>query len=123
MTKLSHRVFALLVKALAWSVFLFILAQYYSCNNSGITPPDGSDTTSHRVQWQPVDTLGALGLIRDVWVFDKNNAYAVGEIYLKDSTGQFDRNGYNLVKWDGTVQPGDNTQAENYRSSTVPIIE
>jgi hypothetical protein len=102
MTKLSHRVFALLVKALAWSVVLFILAQYYSCNNSGITPPDGSDTTSHNFSWR-VDTLGDgnASVLNDVAIINDTLAYAVGEIYLKDSTGQYDANGYNLVKWDG----------------------
>lgn len=53
------------------------------------------DSTSHNIQWF-VDTLGAQGVIRDVWVFDKNNAWAVGEIYLNDSTGKLDiANPYN----------------------------
>jgi hypothetical protein len=49
-----------------------------------------------------VDTLGAMGVIRDVWVFDKNNAWAVGEIYLNDSTGKPDMSKpYNAAHWDG----------------------
>jgi hypothetical protein len=60
------------------------------------------DSTSHSIQWQ-VDTLGAQGLIRDVWVFDRNNAWAVGEIYLRDSTGKIDiAHAYNVAKWNGT---------------------
>ena len=60
------------------------------------------DSTSHNIQWQ-IDTLGAQGLIRDVWVFDRNNAWAVGEIYLKDSTGQINMsNPYNAAHWDGS---------------------
>ena len=60
------------------------------------------DTTSHEVQWQLPDTLGAQGLIRDVWVFSRDNAWAVGEIYLSDSAGKPDyTNRYNLAKWDG----------------------
>jgi len=55
------------------------------------------------IQWQAPDTLGAMGLIRDVWVFDRNNAWAVGEIYLNDSTGKPDMaNPYNVAKWNGT---------------------
>ena len=58
------------------------------------------DTTSHAVSWT-VDTLGAQGLIRDVWAFDQNNIWAVGEIYLRDSTGQIDMsNLYNVARWD-----------------------
>jgi len=61
------------------------------------------DTTSHDIQWQLPDTLGAMGLIRDVWVFSRNNAWAVGEIYLRDSNGIID-NGtrYNAAQWNGT---------------------
>jgi hypothetical protein len=49
------------------------------------------------------DTLGSQGIIRDVWVFDRNNAWAVGEIYLNDSTGKPDMsNPYNAARWDGS---------------------
>jgi hypothetical protein len=65
-------------------------------------PPPGLDTTSHAIQWQ-VDTLGTLGVIRDVWVFDRNNAWAVGEIYLNDSTRKPNMsNPYNAAHWDGS---------------------
>jgi hypothetical protein len=47
--------------------------------------------------------LGAQGVIRDVWVFDRNNAWAVGEIYLNDSTGKPDMgNPYNAARLDGS---------------------
>jgi hypothetical protein len=39
--------------------------------------------------------------LNDVFVINDTLAYAVGEVYLKDSTGQYDPNAYNLVKWDG----------------------
>jgi hypothetical protein len=60
------------------------------------------DTTSHNMQWQSPDTLGAQGLIRDVWVFSKTDAWAVGQIYLKDSSGKLDQeHPYNAAHWDG----------------------
>lgn len=60
------------------------------------------DSTSHAINWI-VDTLGAQGVIRDVWVFSRNNAWAVGEMYLLDSTGQVDMNHrYNVARWNGT---------------------
>jgi len=58
------------------------------------------DTTSHLVQWQ-VDTVGIRGTIFDVWAFSQNNIWAVGEIYLSDSTGKEDPVLYNLARWDG----------------------
>ena len=103
MAKLSRRVFALLVKALASSVVLFILAQYYSCNNSGITSPDGSDTTSHNFTWQ-IDTLGDGGssVLYDVAIINDTLAYAVGEIYKRDSVGNWEPTPYGLAIWNGT---------------------
>jgi len=60
------------------------------------------DTTSHTIHWQAPDTLGVYGLIRDVWVFSRDNAWAVGEIILPDSTGKPDMsNPYNAAHWDG----------------------
>jgi len=59
------------------------------------------DSTSNAINWY-ADTLGTQGLVRDVWVFNKNNVWAVGEMYLNDSTGKTDKNNlYNLAIWDG----------------------
>jgi hypothetical protein len=58
------------------------------------------DSTSHAINWV-VDTLGAQGVIRDVWVFSKDNAIAVGEIFLLDSMGQLDPARYNFARWNG----------------------
>jgi hypothetical protein len=64
-------------------------------------PPPPPDTTSHEIQWQNPDTLGAQGLIRDVWVFSKNNAWAVGNIQVKDSTSKLIYPPFNIARWDG----------------------
>jgi hypothetical protein len=59
------------------------------------------DTTSHRFSWT-VQVLGETGSsLNDVAILNDSLAYAVGEIYLKDSTGQIDPIEYNLAKWDG----------------------
>jgi len=72
------------------------------CDSSTPLSVHTLDSISHAIQWV-IDTLGAQGLIRDVWVFDRNNAWAVGEIYLKDSTGQINMsNPYNAAYWDGS---------------------
>ena len=59
------------------------------------------DTTSHDFTWQ-IDTLGATSsLLNDVAIVNDTLAYAVGEIYLRDSTGQLDPQAWNAVKWNG----------------------
>lgn len=60
------------------------------------------DTTSHDEHWMEPDTLGVYGYISDVWAFSKNDAWAVGEIYLADSSGTADmEHPYNAAHWDG----------------------
>jgi hypothetical protein len=75
------------------------------CKDSPPGPPPpatGPDTTSHNVAWQ-IDTLGdgASSILHDVAIVNDTLAFAVGEIYKRDSTGQFDQQAYNLAKWDG----------------------
>lgn len=74
--------------------------QSFTASTSLTTP----DTTSHAVQWALPDTLGAMGVIRDVWVFSENDAWAVGEIYLADSNGKPNMEiPYNAAHWNGTM--------------------
>ncbi|MCX6151185.1 MAG: glucosyl transferase [Ignavibacteriales bacterium] len=61
------------------------------------------DTTSHNFTWQTF-TFGsgvATSDLKDVAIIDKNNIWAVGAIYLKDSIGNPDPQAYNAVHWDG----------------------
>jgi len=60
------------------------------------------DTTSHNFTWQSW-TFGEHGSseLRDVTIIDENNIWAVGRVYLNDSTGQIDSEGYGIVRWDG----------------------
>ncbi len=65
-------------------------------------PPTGADTTSN--DW--TFTVNKLGdgnssQLFDVSIVNDTLAYAVGAIYRKDSSGNFDPNAYNLAKWDG----------------------
>ena len=62
------------------------------------------DTTSNNFTWQLYtlgNAVGTSSMLDDVAIVNDTLAYAVGAIYLKDSTGQIDPNAYNLVKWDG----------------------
>ena len=90
-------------QALLLTLLIFVLLQ--SCKSP--TAPksnNSSDTTSHNWVFT-IDTLGEGNgsTLHDVAIVSISPflVYAVGEIYLKDSTGQFDQQPYNLAKWDG----------------------
>jgi hypothetical protein len=60
------------------------------------------DTTSHNFTWQ-IDTLGDGGgsVLYDVAIINDTLAYAVGEIYKRDSLGNWINPPFNIAKWDG----------------------
>ena len=59
------------------------------------------DTTNHSITWA-LDTLGvAFSILNDIAIVNDTLAFAVGEIYLRDSTGQLDPRLYNLAVWNG----------------------
>jgi len=63
------------------------------------------DTTSHNWVFDPPVLLGdgSSSVLYDVAIINDTLAYAVGEIYKRDSLGNWDPNAYNLVKWDGNT--------------------
>jgi hypothetical protein len=67
-------------------------------------PPSGPDTTSHDFTWTTYDFgEGNPSILWDVAIINDSLAYAVGEIYLKDSLGQNDPILYNLARWNGST--------------------
>ncbi len=59
------------------------------------------DTTGHEFD-VTIDTLGdAASALYDVAVINDSLAYAVGEIYYRDSTGQFNTDPFNFLTWNG----------------------
>jgi hypothetical protein len=60
------------------------------------------DSTRQAFTWQ-TDTLGDGNSSRlfDVAIVDESLAYAVGEIYIRDSTGLFNVTPYNFAEWNG----------------------
>ena len=60
------------------------------------------DTTSHNFTWQ-IDTLGDGGgsVLYDVAIINDTLAYAVGEIMVRDSVGNWINPPYNIAKWNG----------------------
>ncbi|MFA6540663.1 MAG: hypothetical protein WCT99_03600 [Bacteroidota bacterium] len=63
------------------------------------------DTTSHNWVFEKPVFLGdgSSSALYDVAIINDSLAYAVGEIYKKDSIGNWDPLPYNLVKWNGKV--------------------
>lgn len=107
-------------------VFLFVVFISFtliiSCckkDNCITCPPPGQDTTSHNWTFETfVLGDGNSSVLYDVTIINDMLANAVGEIYLKDSLGNYDQLPYNLVKWDGQSWE---LQKLNYAGSP-PII-
>jgi len=82
------------------------------------------DTTSHNYTFT-FDTLGggASSILYDVAIINDTLAYAVGEIYLRDSTGKVDPLLYNLAKWNGKTWSLKRITV-NFRGNFItPLIE
>lgn len=73
-----------------------------ACKQGNMTVDAKADTTSHNFAFQ-IDTLGDgnSSVLNDVFIIDENNIWAVGEIYFKDASGQFNAPPYNVARWDG----------------------
>lgn len=70
--------------------------------DSTTLPVTTMDTTTHNFIWQ-IDTLGdGTSVLHDVAIIDEQNIWVVGQMYLRDSSGQIDPIQYNLARWDGT---------------------
>ena len=67
-------------------------------------PPAGPDTTSHDFIWR-IDTLGDgnSSVLYDVAIINDTTVWAVGEIFVRDSSGQIDPTPYNLAAWNGRM--------------------
>jgi hypothetical protein len=72
------------------------------CKHNPVAPSP-ADTTSHAFTWQTYHLGGAAGsILSDVAIINDTLAYAVGQIYINDSTGQVDQQRYNIALWNGT---------------------
>lgn len=89
-----------------WPVCSLFLLFFFitSCHKPGPTQPTPEpDTTSHNFTWQ-ITALGdglSSSILNDVAIINDTLVYAVGAIYLKDSTGQEDSSPFNTTVWNG----------------------
>jgi len=65
-----------------------------------IIPPD-STSQEFTIQVFEVGAPHTFQITRDVWVFDKNNIWVVGDFYLSDSTVSGGTRESNIIRWDG----------------------
>jgi hypothetical protein len=98
-------------KVFSLKIFLFLLftlstisVSFLNFACSTTEPPDhtGQDTTNHNFTFQTW-SFGAhsISILYDVAIINENDIWAVGEIYLNDSTGQPDPHSYNGIHWNG----------------------
>ncbi len=81
----------------------FFLFSFESCKKNPVSPPinNGADTTSHNYAWQTfILGDGNSSILYDAAIINDTLIYAVGEIYVKDSTGQ-DYIDFNAAVWNG----------------------
>jgi hypothetical protein len=92
------------ISLLIYFLAALLLLGGVDCKHHSVDPNAEPDTTSHNFSWQVWTFGGEAGgsYLNDVAIINENNIWAVGAIYLKDSTGQFDPNAYNAVHWDGS---------------------
>lgn len=65
-------------------------------------PPTEPDSTSHDFTWQSISFGDAQSYFQDILAISDTDVWAVGHVFLRDSTGQIDiANPYNAVHWDG----------------------
>ncbi len=86
----------------SYSYRAFRLAGTVVTDSSSVVQVATMDTTSHTVSWQTF-ALGdpASSVLYDVAIINDTLVYAVGEMYLRDSSGQLDPILYNLAVWNG----------------------
>lgn len=91
----------ILTPAFCLLLFALCFSSLPACKKPTEPKAVAPDTTSHNFVFE-IDTLGdgSSSVLNDVWIFDENNIWAVGEIYVQDSTGQSEEV-YNAVHWDG----------------------
>ena len=95
-----QRIFLLGILA---GIFFVVAFWGSSCTQVTTPPVNGEpDTTSHDFTFETfVFGDGGSSTLYDVAIVNDTLAYAVGEIFLKDSTGHVDPTAYSYAIWDG----------------------
>ena len=101
-----------------------VLTIFGACPDIGVTPDDRPDTTSHSFAWtQTLLGDGGGSILRDVAIINDTLAYAVGEMRLQDSSGQWDSQIYNLAIWNGVQWMLKRVMVEFRGNTIIPPLE
>ena len=87
-----------------FAINMLLIFSSIDCSKNPIIPSPTSitDTTSHAFTFQTFTFGGGGGsMLNDVAIVNDTLIYAVGQIYLTDSTGQSDLEPYSIVTWNG----------------------
>ena len=88
------------------STAIILLIVSFNCKSP--TAPKGNnppDTTSSNFTFQAFtfgNTAAGSSYLNDVAIINDTDIWAVGAVYLTDSTGKPDPNAYNAIHWDGS---------------------
>jgi hypothetical protein len=93
---------ASLLPARTYTYKAYRLTNGQRVDSSGVHMARTMDTTSHNFIFE-IDTLGDgnSSVLYDVAIVNDTLVYAVGEIYKRDSTGNFEKQPYALSIWNG----------------------
>ena len=96
-----------MTRKILFALVSVILFTAVDCKDEPTKPPvteQPQDTTSHNWIFEQPQFLGdgASSVLHDVAIINDTLAYAVGEIRLKDSIGNWDPVIYNAAVWNGT---------------------
>jgi hypothetical protein len=113
-------------KTLMTTFTLAVCLTSLTCKDNGVSPPappTKPDTTSDNFTWTSYTLGDGNGsILYDVSLVNDTLGYAVGEIYLKDSTGQMDPLPYNFERWSGRAwAPTKVTVQTNHGPVTAPF--
>jgi len=85
----------------AYAYRAYRLANGQKTDSSTILQVSTMDTTTHNFTWEILAFGDGSSVLRDVAIVNENDIWAVGEINILDSTGNWLNPPYNAVHWNG----------------------
>jgi hypothetical protein len=105
---------------LTFAFLVFISLSAFNCKSSTEpesknTPPD-STSQNFTFEVKRFGKPGPSSLFFDVWLFDENNIWAVGDVNLEDPSEPINGKEYNIMQWNGKEWKG---RGELFNSSGI----
>ncbi|MGE5352924.1 MAG: hypothetical protein ACM3P0_12630 [Acidobacteriota bacterium] len=105
---------------LTFAFLVFISLSAFNCKSSTEpesknTPPD-STSQDFTFEVKRFGVPGPSSAFEDVWIFDENNIWAVGDVFLDEPLGPEFGTEYNVMQWNGKEWKG---KGELFNSSGI----